>query len=246
MHEPTHSPGPRQVHFWTDRARLFAYLFLLRVADLLLLLPRPRLLYAYLVIWFLELRHSPYRWPRSFEAIRLSRQAGQSPRELVYGETPLVTGVWLFWRAGLRRGHHLVDPCAGRGRALLAARWLGARATGYELLREHVELVTRPLRWAGVSLVHGDGATADLRGASHVYLTWTGHSQHSRARFETGLQAIPAGSRVIAIDAPVGDTERFRVVSRHEPLFTWGHVPVWVLERRPASTREALPHSRKS
>lgn len=219
------------IRFWTDRAQLFVLHVLLRLVDLALLLVRPRVLYAYLVIWFLEWRCSPYRWPTSFEAIRVTRRAGQTLQELVYGETPLCTGVWLLHRAGLRRGDHFVDLCAGRGRALLAARWLGARATGFEILREHVDLVAAPLAIAGAAMHAGDGAKANLCDATHVYLTWTGFTEATTQRFCELLHKMGSGTRVIAIDRPVPGTN-FETISRHDVVYTWGRVPVWVQEYR--------------
>ena len=89
--------------------RLYAMLLdvLSRLGDLAVLLWRPRLLLPYLGLWL---------------------------REAMYGETPVHTALWLFWKAGLGKGGQLVDLGAGRGRTLLAARWLGAGARGVELL----------------------------------------------------------------------------------------------------------------
>ncbi len=52
--------------------------------------------------------------------------------------------------------------CDWRERVLLAARWLGAEARGVELLAEHVTCMAHWLAPAGITLVQGDAAQADL------------------------------------------------------------------------------------
>jgi len=215
--------------FWYERAGLMAVNLLARALDLLLLVGRPCLAYAYLRLWTAEWVRNPYRWPRSFEAVRIARSAAQSPREFLYGETPLVSALWIFWRAGVGRRSHLYDLGAGRGRALLAARWLGARATGVELLPEHVALVREPLARVGVELFEGDAASVSLRPATHVYLPWTGLEPATRARWEARLDTLPVGTRIIAIDYPVA-LARAHTLARLEPWFSWGRAPVWLQE----------------
>ena len=93
---------------------------LTRVTDALLLLARPRLLKPYGGLWLAERLRSPYRARRSFEVVRALQTTGQRFRELIYGETPLMTALWMFRAAGLGRGSRLVDLGAGRGRVLIA------------------------------------------------------------------------------------------------------------------------------
>ncbi|MFC1609590.1 class I SAM-dependent methyltransferase [Myxococcota bacterium] len=218
-----------------DRVQLLVFRVGLRACDLIVLILRPRLLGTYLRLFWLEIRHSPYKWPRSFEATLARTQSGQGVRELVYGETPVVTGIWLFRRAGVDERSKLVDLGAGRGRALIAARWLGAQARGVELLAEHVRLVSGPLGRAGIALEAGDGADADLSDATHVYLTWTGLNQLTRDRFVERLETCQPGTRVIAVDAPV-EHDSFTTLSRHDLLFPWGSLPVWIHERDRSSS----------
>jgi SAM-dependent methyltransferase len=202
-----------------------------RGLDLVLLLGRPSLIRPYLAIWIAEWARSPYRWPKSFEAIREARAANKDLRELMYGETPLCTAVWLLWRAGLGRGGRLLDIGAGRGRALLGARYLGAEAVGVELRSEHVEVVRTALERAGAHLQVGQGASADLCGVTHVLLNWCAFSERSRQEITARLGQAAPGTRLLAVTRPV-QPEQWATVARHRGLFTWGTERVWIQERR--------------
>jgi hypothetical protein len=213
--------------------RVYALLLdgLTRLGDLAVLVWRPRLLAPYLGLWLRELLVSPYPVRRSFELTRLLHASGQSFHELMYGETPVHTAVWLFRKAGLGEGGRLVDLGAGRGRTLLAARWLGAGARGVELLHGHVALAAGPLKRAGAELVQGDAAHEDLQDATHVFTNWTALTPETRARLIEHLRTCRPGTRVLTVTWPV-EAPGFTVLSRHRLLFTWGLERVWVHEYR--------------
>jgi len=201
-----------------------------RTLDCVLLLFRPSLLRPYGAVWWAQLLASPYGWPRSFEAVRLVKQSGQSLRELMYGEAPLFSAVWLLWRAGVGRGSRVLDVGAGRGRVLLAARWLGAEATGLELRPEHVTPVQRVLAKAGARLQVGDALQADLGSPTHVFLNWCAFGPATRTRLTRRLAVLPSGTRVIAAVAPVEDPA-FRLLRRTHALMTWGPERVTIHQR---------------
>lgn len=225
--------NPWKARFWLERLWLFVIIVCYRALDLLLVAARPRLLWAYLRISWADFWATPYRSRGSFSATLAARRAGQNVAELVYGETPLVTGVWLFRRAGVRRGATLLDVGAGRGRALLAARWLGAEARGVELLAAHVRPVQRTLARVGVRLASGEATSVALAGITHVYLTWTGYSATTRARLEAFLLDLAPGARVLALDQPLRGAG-FRLLWRTRAFYPWGLEPVWVYERIPS------------
>ncbi len=200
-----------------------------RLGDVLLLLRRPRLLPPYLGIWLREVFVSPYRLKRSFEVARVLQASGQILKELMYGEMPVHTGVWLFWKAGLGPGSRLVDLGAGRGRTLLAARWLGAEAVGVELMQHHVALARKPVEKAGARLVLGDAMQADLQDATHVFTNWTALTPRTRARLVERFRTCRPGTRILTVTRPV-EAPGFTVVSKHRLLFTWGLEHVWVHE----------------
>lgn len=208
-----------------------------RLLDTAVLLARPRLLWAYLRLWGAELRKSPYRWPRSFEARRVVAASGQTLRELMYGEVLVSTCVYLLARAGVGRGSMLVDVGAGRGRALLAALYRGAQARGIELWEPHVQAMAPVLQRAGATLERGDAVKADYSQATHVLLNWCAFSDETKSRLTARLlETCKPGTRIIAVTRPV-ESPRARTISTHTTLFSWGLEKVFVQElSAPAST----------
>ncbi len=201
-----------------------------RIVDLAVLLLRPWLLRPYFGLWWAELLRSPYRGPRSFEAVRVVKASGQTLRELMYGEGLTASAIWLFRRAGVDRRSRVLDIGAGRGRVLLGARWLGAEAAGIELREEHVRAVRRSMERAGARLETGDAMKADLGQPTHVFLNWCAFSPETKARVVERLGGLAPGTRIIAVTQPIEDP-KFKTLSRHRVLFTWGTEPAWIHER---------------
>lgn len=227
-----------------DRVRILLTIpllnFVLRIADVVVLLARPRLLRAYAAVVWAHVRRSPFEWPRGFETVRALKQSGQSVAELVYGETPVVTGVVLFRAAGVEARSHVLDLGAGRGRALIAARWLGARATGVELLRDHVAAVEAPLSRVGVTLLENDAASIPLEGATHVFMNWLGFGSAMRERLLPRLRESAPGTRFITTGQPI-ETPGIEILRSGWLPFTWGFaqyfVQRWGLEQSAAADR---------
>jgi hypothetical protein len=143
----------------------------------------------------------------------------------------LASAAYLFHRAGLGRDGKMLDLGAGRGRALLGARWLGAKARGLELFPHHVELVATALRRAGAELEVGDAQTVDVGDATHVFLNWTGMSDNTQAKVTERLLRARVGTRFMTVSNPV-PSKRVMVLARHTILFTWGLARVYVQELR--------------
>ncbi|WP_225409565.1 class I SAM-dependent methyltransferase [Stigmatella hybrida] len=205
---------------------------LTRFTDLVLLLVRPRLLRPYGSLWREEFRHTPYRARRTFEVIRALKASGQRFRELIYGETPLLTAILAFRRAGVGRGSRLVDLGAGRGRVLLAARWLGAEARGIELIADHVTRVEAPLARVGARLQVGDATQADLEDPTHVFTNWLALEPETKARLIERFRTCRPGTRFITVTRPI-EAPDFVRHSRRWMLFTWGIESVWIHEYQP-------------
>jgi Histone methylation protein DOT1 len=209
---------------------------LTRITDVLLLLWRPRLLWPYLAIWWAEIIHTPYRARRTFEVVRALKATGQRFRELIYGETPLMTALYLFKRAGIGRDSRFVDLGAGRGRVLIAARWLGAEARGIELLADHVARVAPRLQAAGMTLTVGDMTQAELGEATHLFTNWLALTPETKDKLIERFRTCRPGTRILTVTRPI-EAEGFVRLSRHWALFTWGVERVWIHEYRP----EAAP-----
>lgn len=206
----------RTPHFWFDRLLLVVLIALLRAADLIVLLIRPRLLLTYLRLRLAEVWASPY-------AVEPTEPA------MIYGETPVVIALWMFWRAGLRRGDHLLDLGAGRGIPLLAARFLGAAARGVENIEQHVAAVRGALRFASVELEVGDAEACSWADATHLYLAWTCFAPGTRRQITERLSELAAGTRVITVDHAL-EHARARLVESKRLPFPWGWTRVWFYE----------------
>lgn len=205
---------------------------LLRLCDLLLCAVRPRLLLAYVRLWRGQWRSSPYR-ERSYAKLAAAKRANVAVDELTYGETPLCTAVVFGAAAGIGRRAVVVDPLAGRGRFLLGARWLGARARGIELVEENVFYAAPALAAVGAPLAHADATAADYDDATHVFLCWTCCAQETRAGIVRRLQAtLPVGARVLCVTWPLDDNDGFTTLWSRRYLFTWGRGDVTLHERR--------------
>lgn len=209
---------------------LFSLATAMRVVDGLFLARRPALLRAYLGTWRKAFEQTPWT-DGSFDQLHGARRRHKSRVELTYGETPVISAVRALRAAGVGPSARVLDLGCGRGRVLLAARYLEAEAVGVELLASHVEL-TRPLLAAvGAEVLEGDAEEPPLDGVTHVFLAWTCFSAETRARIERALEDAPAGLRVIALNHPVA-SERFELVRRLTITCSWGRVPVTIHARR--------------
>lgn len=208
---------------------LFSLASVLRVVDALYLLRRPALLRVYLRTWRKAFEHTPWT-DGSFDQLHDARRRHKSRIELTYGETPVVSAVQVLRAAGVGPGSRVLDLGCGRGRVLLAARYLGAEAVGVELVESHVAL-TRPLLAAiGADVRAGDAEEPPLEGVTHVFAAWTCFSAGTRARIERALEKAPAGLRVIALNHPVV-SKNFALVRKITLTCSWGRVPTTIHER---------------
>ncbi|WP_233595237.1 MULTISPECIES: class I SAM-dependent methyltransferase [Corallococcus] len=205
---------------------------IVRATDLLLLLWRPSLLRPYLGLWWQRLVLTPYSARRTFEMVRALQSTGQSFRELIYGETPLLTALLFLKRAGVGPQSRVVDLGAGRGRVLIAARWLKARSHGVELIADHVKRVAPWLTPAGITLTVGDMTREPLTDATHIFTNWVAFTPETKARLVEHLRTCQPGTRIITVTRPI-EAKDFTGHTSRWMLFTWGPEKVWVQEYRP-------------
>lgn len=167
----------------------------------------------------------------SFEAVRSARAAGLAAAALTFGDTPVSLAVSLLRAAGVGHTDVVIDPLAGRGYVLLAARVLGAQARGTELDSGHVRVAAPILARAGATLAQGDARDAALSDATCVFLAWTCIDELGRARIAERLAELVAGARVVALtwEPPA---QEFDIVMRARRMFPWGRVDVVHVRRR--------------
>lgn len=196
---------------------------LLRLTDLLFLLLTPRLLWRYLRLWGLEYQRSPYGKPKDFQSVLALQESGQGADEMVYGETPFVTAWWLFTRAKVDAQSRVLDVGAGRGRAMLAARWLGAQAVGVELLKARAEPAAALLGPLGLEIIAEDAVESLKRKtpASHIYVVWTGFSKETRRRLAEAMSRYPKGTLLITSSYPP-EHPQLELIAEHRAMYTWG------------------------
>lgn len=213
---------------------LVSYLFslsgVMRIADTVVLAWRPRLFRAYLKTWGTAFTRTPWA-DGSFDKIQDARRSDKSVIELTYGETPVSSAVRLLRSAGVGPSSRVLDVGCGRGRVLLAARYLGARARGIDLLRSHVDLVREPLARVGAEVEVGDAESYPLDDFTHLYFAWTCFSEKTRARILKRLSGLAPGTRVITLNHPMEHAD-YELVTQARMWCSWGRTPAYVYERR--------------
>jgi hypothetical protein len=202
----------------------------MRALDLALLLRWPKLLTAYLATWKSAYQKSPFA-ESSFEKVHAARRRGRSQVEFTYGETPVVTGRSIWRRLGVGPQSVVVDLGAGRGRVLIAARTLGAKATGYDLLEAHVDMTRAPLEKVGIEVVCEDAAKVELGDVTHVFLAWTCFTERSRRQVTEHLATLPSGASVVTLDYAI-DSDAFETTDERKVWCSWGRATAFTHTRR--------------
>lgn len=202
-----------------------------RGLDLLILARAPALASVYLALWRARHRSSPFVRDGRFRARLAAASAGADARTLTYGFTPVHVARRLLRWAGVGPEALVYDAGAGRGEVLLAARALGARARGRELVARHVEVAGPALARVGATLEAGDAAEDDLTGVTHVFAAWTVFSPSARARLERGWRALAPGARVLTFAAPLTGPQ-FDRLGVKTVWVPWGLEQAFLHERR--------------
>jgi SAM-dependent methyltransferase len=202
-----------------------------RVLDTIVLFGAPKVWRAHVRAGWLGFTRSPHLIDE-FGRVEAARRAKQSLVELTYGETPVVEAWRILRRAGVNKKSVFIDLGCGRGRVLLAARALGARVRGIDLMRAHVDVIERAYADAGISVVEGDATSVPVDDATHVYVTWTCMSAATRERVQENLRTLLPGARVITVTHEMDDDEAFLTLGSMRAFFTWGFATVYLHERR--------------
>ena len=202
----------------------------MRAVDFFLLMRWPRLWKAYLRTWKTAYEKSPFT-ESDFGRVVAARQGNRSRTELTYGETPVVTARALLRAVGVTRESAFLDLGMGRGRVLIAALTLGARARGVDLVRSHVETTRAALESVGAQVAQQDAAKTSLEGASHIFLAWTCFSERSRKEVTQHLESAAPGTVVVCLDYPI-ESQAFEPLKKRTVFCSWGRANAFVSRRR--------------
>lgn len=173
---------------------------------------------------------SPYE-VGEFRYALLTRRRGISKDELIYGDTPIFTSIYLLWLAGIKPGCQFIDLGAGRGGVLMAAKYLGMRSNGFDLNPAHVVLSESVLKPLGIHLNYGDARQEKISNGDIVYLAWTTWSKQTRKDIQKNLSNLALSSRVITLTWPL-EEEGFMEIRRGVSLFSWGLANYFIFERQ--------------
>lgn len=143
-----------------------------------------------------------------------------------YGETPLTTMDEIARAFGLKKGDHLVDLGAGRGRAaLFMASFYGLTVTAVEQIPTFAHRL-QELGAKGLTVSCQDMAELDLESATHIYLYGT---MLSDGEIEALLNRFPHGAKIISVSYPLSEySEIYRIEKSLTARFPWGKTKVYL------------------
>ncbi|HEY4000580.1 MAG TPA: class I SAM-dependent methyltransferase [Candidatus Xenobia bacterium] len=178
----------------------------------------------------------PWWWRMRWDALRLYPGGGisiwlreahhqaQPMAQLSFGETPVPCFLHMMRQIGATPDDLMVDLGCGRGLHLLAAvRVFGLRARGVDLLPGFISRGRTLAHGAAVEFVQGDIESADLTGATIVYIASTAFEPQVRAALAHRLLQLPPGTRIVTHDWAL--TGPRLLEERRYPL-SWGWVDV--------------------
>jgi len=217
--------GPSSI--W--RALFFTFFY--RILEVPLLCRRPTIIGA----WFshtLGLWRNP-PWESRFSLALLTEDKVRASQDFIYGETPLWLGIRLLkWAgAGASVSSRVVDFGAGRGRLLLAARWLGADASGFEIDPSHLECGQAIAQKVGAIFERADACQVPLDKYTHGYVAWTTWSKETRLKLSEHLAGVPKEFRLITMTWPIEPGTGWRLLKERKAAFPWCTTDVYLFEK---------------
>ena len=176
-----------------------------------------------------------YRWQSPFAVSRLARRKVDLPaKDLIYGETPLLTAWQILSRLEVDHADHVVECGGGRGlMSLVAVSAFGCRATMLEIVPSFVKKTRRVARLLGLKRLESrvaDILVTELPDASVYYVAVSTLSDDSWKQLQRQLAAAPVGSRAVSLSEAL-DSKVWRLDDQATLKFSWGENRVFIHTR---------------
>lgn len=182
---------------------------------------------------FSYLFDNPYRICSRFQRLR------DKEDPYTFGETPLTTLEEIANRCALSSEDLVFELGCGRGRTCF---WLhfftGCRVVGVDQVPAFIQRARKVKnRYAieGVAFREEDILSADLRGATLIYLYGTCYPSSFIRQLARHLAKLPSGTRIISVSYPLTYYQQqpdFVLHSHFSARFTWGIAQVYLQIRR--------------
>lgn len=172
-----------------------------------------------------------YFWSNPFQLSRRAKRKLALPsKDLIYGETPVLTAWQLLERLSIDQADHVVELGAGRGIfSLVAALNYGCSGTALEVIPSFVrktQSVAESLGLAKLSIKRCDILKEPLPEGTLYYVTGTTFSDSSWQALQRQLAVAPEGARAISLSTPL-DKLAWRVDDKDTLPFSWGENTVY-------------------
>lgn len=172
-----------------------------------------------------------YFWSNPFQLSRRAKRKLALPsKDLIYGETPILTAWHLLERLSLDQADHVVELGAGRGiLSLVAALNYGCSGTALEIVPSFVrktQSVADSLGLSKLKVKRADILQDPLPEGTVYYVTGTTFSQTSWQTLQRQLAVAPEGSRAISLSTPL-DKLAWRIDEKETLPFSWGENTVY-------------------
>ncbi len=146
-----------------------------------------------------------------------------------YGETPLCSLKQLADRFGLSPHDRVVDLGCGRGRGVFfLSHHYGCQAHGVDLVPQFISKaqgLAREYQLNRVTFSCGDLKHYDFSQATFVFFYATTFSEPFLEELSTSLQALPKGSKIVTVSAPL---KGYAVFDQWSVSFPWGEGEVFL------------------
>lgn len=143
-----------------------------------------------------------------------------------YGETPLCSLKKIADRCGLQKQDKVVDLGCGRGRGVFfLSHFYGCEAVGVDQIPDFIQRASDLADTPKVSFLCQDMRKFDFSQASFVFFYGTTFSEEFVQELAQSMQALPKGSKIVTISAPL---EGFKMIDQFSVSFNWGFGEVYL------------------